>query len=1268
MKKSLVMVMVIFTILSLTILVGCSEPAVPSIGIQSIDKTGTNGLVDTYTITFTNGSSSTFTINNGENGHTPVIEIGENGNWFVDGTDTFVQAQAKDGKAGLSAYELYKKYHPEYQGSEEDWVNGLYSEPAQVNEIVSVEKTDTKGLVDTYTITFSNGSTSTFTINNGENGHTPTIKIGKNGNWFIDGIDTKIQAQATSGEAGLSAYELYKKYHPEYQGSEEEWANGLYPQPNEIVSIEKTKTEGLVDTYTITFTNGSSSTFTINNGENGHTPIIEIGENGNWFIDGIDTEIQAQSTDGEAGLSAYELYIKYHPEYEGSEEEWVNEFFHNENDLELFVRQMDVLSYTAELREYHDGVLANDQVFEKSEDIRYWKKIYNEYDNETGDYYPYLVEYYYETDNDDATNPDYILSLIQRDNAWYMSDDEYDIYTSLNQCYMRYYQYLIDPAQFDQVTSTYYKAKADYVTEVGKAFFYDRDAEHWGMLNGVYTKVWRTEIFHTFELEIVSGNLKVRATSTIEDGDDITEMIYELVLSKMGVTSLTIPEYMEYPEAGFPCDYISDCYEKSQGEEVVNLYGVVTGYIPVNDNEYKVWITDFEERDILVIFKGFGYPYGIEIGRDIVVYGKIDIVDGLRSIVVTRRIDYELYGSSEITNPNIQDLSGITDYDSSRVVNLESVSFDNVKLDGEGTIFLTDHSGHTLELWVSQNEVDFFNDMCTHLSASDEYNLNNIAITSYNSGLCARLTKQSEVVLEYGVLLSYSNKLIKESLTVEDALDDLVVHYRGSDYQYVLLDKSDYTFECEDYDSSQNGTYDVIVTYGEETAIVKLIVYLPEIIEHVSYDTLQVTAEKKLNGITPSLPSTGDVNILVIPLGFTNTDYDKYGTEDEIKARLEIAFNDTEGKTGWYSLKEYYQAASYGNLNINANILDIYQTGEAYDLYSGNYDTDDIRYILGALEYFDDEVDYSLYDQNDDWYIDCIYFVYLAPYFDYTNPEQSDMWWAYFSYSMDYEEFDDTYLYGFLWMSYEFFDEPIDIIYSGLDEIDTENSLYVNINCETVIHETGHALGLDDYYDYLDGGVKGGVGYFAMMDANEGDHDPYSKAILGWTSPTVVVDMDYETTLRSFEATGDTIILSKTNGETYFDEYYMIAFYTPTGVNELKSDRDCGLPSVSGVMVWHIDAVLRSKTELWRINTVVNMTKYNNGDGKYKLIDLVCGDGSTDIDKFVDYKVKDKDLFAAGSTISGLTWHDGTDVGVEIAVGTFVNDNGIEQVTITIDY
>lgn len=69
-------------------------------GISSIEKTSTSGLVDTYTIYFTDGNSTTFEVTNG-------------------------------------------------------------------NGIESITKTSTSGLVDTYTVLFQNGETTTFEVTNG---------------------------------------------------------------------------------------------------------------------------------------------------------------------------------------------------------------------------------------------------------------------------------------------------------------------------------------------------------------------------------------------------------------------------------------------------------------------------------------------------------------------------------------------------------------------------------------------------------------------------------------------------------------------------------------------------------------------------------------------------------------------------------------------------------------------------------------------------------------------------------------------------------------------------------------------------------------------------------------------------------------------------------------------------------------------------------------------------------------------------------------------
>lgn len=93
-------------------------------GISSIDKTGTSGLVDTYTITYSDGTTTTFTVTNGADG-----------------------ADGADGEDGRS--------------------------------IVSIVLSSRMGLDDTYTIRYSDDTTSTFTVRNGNQWFNGTGVSGK---------------------------------------------------------------------------------------------------------------------------------------------------------------------------------------------------------------------------------------------------------------------------------------------------------------------------------------------------------------------------------------------------------------------------------------------------------------------------------------------------------------------------------------------------------------------------------------------------------------------------------------------------------------------------------------------------------------------------------------------------------------------------------------------------------------------------------------------------------------------------------------------------------------------------------------------------------------------------------------------------------------------------------------------------------------------------------------------------------------------------------
>ena len=236
-------------------------------GIEKIELTDTKENVDTYTIFFTDGTTTTFTVTNGvdgeqgiqgepgKDGHTPTIEIGENGNRIIDGVDSEIKAEGKDGLDGntilngtnnptndlgkdgdfyinTSNWDVFLKENGE-------WISKGCLKGYTGVGIKTIEKTGSEENVDIYTITYSDGTTTNFSVTNGadgeqgiqgepgEDGHTPIIEIGENGHWIIDKVDTGISAIGNDGEDGKSAYELYLEENPEYTGTLSDWIDDL---------------------------------------------------------------------------------------------------------------------------------------------------------------------------------------------------------------------------------------------------------------------------------------------------------------------------------------------------------------------------------------------------------------------------------------------------------------------------------------------------------------------------------------------------------------------------------------------------------------------------------------------------------------------------------------------------------------------------------------------------------------------------------------------------------------------------------------------------------------------------------------------------------------------------------------------------------------------------------------------------------------------------------------------------------------------------------
>lgn len=371
------------------------------------------------------------------------------------------------------------------------------------------------------------------------------------------------------------------------------------------------------------------------------------------------------------------------------------------------------------------------------------------------------------------------------------------------------------------------------------------------------------------------------------------------------------------------------------------------------------------------------------------------------------------------------------------------------------------------------------------------------------------------------------------------------------------------------------------------------------------------------------IPSSGNVKVLVFAVDFS--DYTALSSGVTI-SDINNAFNGTSQSTQYESLNSYYKKSSYNQLNLSADIFGFYRASKPSTYYEDEYEKayawdevnndylygeDEITYpdsdiIYELLTYYNNQINYQDYDANNDGKIDGIYIIYTAPVsYEYG----SDFWWAYQDYYAYYDDKFDLV-------------EPNYFCWSGTDFLLEGDG---GINAKTLIHETGHMLGLEDYYDYAteDSYNSGGLGGADMMDNTVGDHNPFSKLLLGWIRPFVVTE-NMEVSLTPFINSGDTLLIINRWNDTIFDEYLLITFYTPTDLNYLDRDE---IFSISGILIYHIDAKKGNSNP--DSNYPSTIFTYNNTDSSHKLISIIEADQDNDIIKKSD--AENSDLFQPGS-------------------------------------
>lgn len=319
-------------------------------------------------------------------------------------------------------------------------------------------------------------------------------------------------------------------------------------------------------------------------------------------------------------------------------------------------------------------------------------------------------------------------------------------------------------------------------------------------------------------------------------------------------------------------------------------------------------------------------------------------------------------------------------------------------------------------------------------------------------------------------------------------------------------------------------------------------------------------------------PSTGEVPLLVIPI-ITPGDENK-ATEANWNL-INKAFFGNSSDLYFESLHSYYYKSSYGQLDIKGGVTGYFDPSSVSSTYSSinNYTSENISSLV-SLAWDWAKSTYNLkatdYDSDGDGYIDGIWLIYMH------ETDSSTNFWGYTSTTTSSNgTASNPVVNTFGWASIDFINDKF---------ISYNNSSLKNYQCDAhvLIHETGHMLGLSDYYSYNYYGTYNAVGTVDMMSQNLGDQNMYSKMLLGWVTPYIVYG-DCEITLSSSQEKDQVIVIpyddkeysKDSNGKilfNVFDEYLVLDYYSDKNLN--SSDYDCydaTHVSGDGGRLYHVD-------------------------------------------------------------------------------------------------
>ena len=411
------------------------------------------------------------------------------------------------------------------------------------------------------------------------------------------------------------------------------------------------------------------------------------------------------------------------------------------------------------------------------------------------------------------------------------------------------------------------------------------------------------------------------------------------------------------------------------------------------------------------------------------------------------------------------------------------------------------------------------------------------------------------------------------------------------------------------------------------------------------------------------LPSSGNINFLVIPVWFTNSgNYFNESKKNEICDDIqELLFGSHEG---FETLKSFYEKESGGDLSLNGTIAPWYEDNQSSTFYNDQITTDVHNLGQRAVEdYFKKHTEDSLsnYDMDKDGKVDGLILMYGANFYGTSISANDSNAFAsrFYDHGVGSHPVINAMCFCPIGGMYGFSSADTTKQRES-DDLSKEHPAKFANGATTAIHEVGHMFGARDLYTRAahsamntSGQKYEPAGRFSMQDNSVGSHDPLQTYLYGWGKPMVFDAKKYEigasidVYLEDFQSAQSTILLTPDWNATDspFDEYLLLELFSPTGLNEYHAKEKTSVYDASGngIRLWHSDAAMQRKNNGQRISAIDNGSltfladNHDVGDNRFYFNRFIRNDVTDTYE--TSSKFTPETLFHGGDRFSMDTYH-----------------------------